>query len=413
MCCFSGTVRAVGNTKIFARRARDNRQILVYAMDVDIVTELAMVLPLPVPPRSREDAVSFVDLEGYPTFFDDLDTAFPGLDGPGFLSATKGMLLGAEERPKLVVHDVGRFEASFVPTLADFARLDERFRMPEDTWARLPGYADWGFAVFRLKPVRAASGNATQQTLHPMAFSFPTRAPNAIFFPTVHVHDGTVPARVQFDHRIYCQADGVLGATLGWMRSNGKLSSSVDRKRAKGVIDEDSIGFGSLLYLYLPNRDTWLREPGGVSLEELEGGGPCHAFKVSATHAYVDAADENDERRQWCETASTRLGRLCRGLRRGLAELEAAHRTEWRLAAITDDMPHYGVNGSGMWSNSTGMGVPPDVAQGGGKVTFMPSSEKVEPQQITFGFEHLPDKGLNVEIIYQLGCLLDRAVDGD
>jgi hypothetical protein len=38
-------------------------------------------------------------------------------------------------------------------------------RLPEGVWAKLPGYADFGFAVFKLKP-----GNAQ---VHPMAFSFP------------------------------------------------------------------------------------------------------------------------------------------------------------------------------------------------------------------------------------------------
>jgi hypothetical protein len=39
-------------------------------------------------------------------------------------------------------------------------------------------------------------------TLHPMA-SFP-RLKTARYFPTVHIHDGTV-SKAQFDHSLFCQ----------------------------------------------------------------------------------------------------------------------------------------------------------------------------------------------------------------
>jgi hypothetical protein len=49
MCCFSQPVELVGDTNIFARS--DNvRQFLVYSMSYAAPTDLAMVLPLPVPP---------------------------------------------------------------------------------------------------------------------------------------------------------------------------------------------------------------------------------------------------------------------------------------------------------------------------------------------------------------------------
>jgi hypothetical protein len=35
---------------------------------------------------------------------------------------------------KLEVIQVGDFEASFVPTVKDFSRLDERFRLPSAVW---------------------------------------------------------------------------------------------------------------------------------------------------------------------------------------------------------------------------------------------------------------------------------------
>jgi len=100
--------------------------------------------------------------------------------------------------PTLQVHEVGSFEASFVPTLNDFDRLDSRFRLPEQIWHQLPIYEDYAFAVFKLKP------GAKQ--IHPMAFEFPRRNIDQMFFPTVHIHDGKVDVKAHFDHSLYCQA---------------------------------------------------------------------------------------------------------------------------------------------------------------------------------------------------------------
>lgn len=200
MCCFSGPVHTVGDTRIFVRADRNapERQVLVYMMSYEAAGELAMVLPLPVPPQPPEDAVRFVSLEGYPEFFDHLDKPFQPYVDPEFL--------GSDDReprppPRLVVHDVGDFEASFVPRVADFDRLDPRYRMPAGTWERLPAYANYGFAVFKLKAAVAG------RRVHPMAFTFPRCDPDTLFFPTVHIHDGVVRGAAEFDHSLYVQAD--------------------------------------------------------------------------------------------------------------------------------------------------------------------------------------------------------------
>jgi hypothetical protein len=75
MCCFSGSVEVVADTKIFARSATGSRdgQVLVYSMTYAASADLAMVLPLPVPPNPSENAVTFVNLEGYPDFFRDME----------------------------------------------------------------------------------------------------------------------------------------------------------------------------------------------------------------------------------------------------------------------------------------------------------------------------------------------------
>ncbi|HEV2667833.1 MAG TPA: hypothetical protein VG324_23150, partial [Blastocatellia bacterium] len=76
MCCFSQPVELVADTNIFAR-SDNGRQFLVYSMSYAAPTDLAMILPLPVPPDPSEDAVRFINLQRYPTFFSDMRRGFP------------------------------------------------------------------------------------------------------------------------------------------------------------------------------------------------------------------------------------------------------------------------------------------------------------------------------------------------
>lgn len=106
-----------------------------------------------------------------------------------------------------VAKNVGDYEASFVPSQADFERLDPRFCLPPSVWSQLSLYADWGFAVFKLSlnppptqlsaldlriiAERKRDGKPPfpprRRDIHPMAFRFPRRDPSRLFFPTVHV----------------------------------------------------------------------------------------------------------------------------------------------------------------------------------------------------------------------------------
>ncbi len=222
MCCFSGPVREVHGTKIFGR-VEEERQFLVYEMTFSAAADVAMVLPIPVVPGSAEDAVHFVNLESYEGFFKDLDRLFPE-------SADLGLIEELSEEPVaapalLEVQEVGAFEASFVPTIADFARLDPRFRLPDQLWREVGEYDDFGFAVFKL-----TAGNA--QHAHPMAFSFPTRDVKKIFFPTVHVHDSKVHPEAQFDHKLYCQTD----TPLEWEESDELSVDNVELGKAQGIL---------------------------------------------------------------------------------------------------------------------------------------------------------------------------------
>lgn len=208
MCCFTKPIQRVSETNLFARMGDGIEQFVVYSMSLKAAHDLAMVLPIPVAKGSGEKAVKFISFEKYPKFFEDMVQGFPvparrrygppDPFGPPRVAAAK-----------LEVHSVGAFDASFVPSIADFGRLDERFRLPAEVWQKLPGYQDFGFAVFKLK-----AGDAR---IHPMAFSFPSAMPNILFFPTLHIHDGEVHAKADFDHAIYCQATGLKPAE--WQES--------------------------------------------------------------------------------------------------------------------------------------------------------------------------------------------------
>lgn len=235
MCIFTGPVARISNTCIFGRLNTRGEQYLAYSMSANLPQEMAMILPLPVVAgRSLE----FIDLSGCSDFFDTLDKAF---QGPRPRSAGSLSL-------SLEVVEVGSFEASFVPTLDDFGRLDPRFRLDTTIWSLLPQYRDYGFAVFKLK-----SGD---HEVHPMAFKFSTRLSNQLFFPTVHVHDGTVPDSEHFDHQLYCQAEGELQVD-GWQASPYPLGTYFHTlERTEGLLRADSIGYKCRILGEYRNQDV-------------------------------------------------------------------------------------------------------------------------------------------------------------
>lgn len=269
MCCFSQPIERVSDTHIFAR-AGNGRQFLVYSMTYAASNALAMVLPLPVPSNPPEDAVRFINLEQYTHFFDDMRRGFPPKVAAS-RSFTRSM--ASYEMPTLKVHDVGRYEASFVPCFDDFDRLDERFRIPADVWRRLPDYQDYGFAVFKLKDTRSPrrSGllgrlfpRAPQpQRVHPMAFSFPRRNPDLLYFPTVHIHDRQVHPYARFDHMLYCQPDAELVPYLqGWEASFGPASRFMEIDRTEGIVAPTVPCWRRPLVGRLQNKDTLVGQHG-------------------------------------------------------------------------------------------------------------------------------------------------------
>lgn len=231
MCMFSRVVASVADTSIFARSSAGGRQFLVYSMKYSADSDLAMILPLPTPPSPPEDAVRFIDLSLYPRFFEDMAKGF---NFPVTRSRAARAALGG--RPTLKVHEVGSFQASFVPRLQDFGRLDKRFRLPEQTWEQLPQYSDYAFAVFKLQ--------AGAKNVHPMAFEFPRSEPRELFFPTVHVHEGAVSAYADFDHSLYLQtprARAGMSVSTADGFSPWTAGQFMDVGRTQGIVDAESV----------------------------------------------------------------------------------------------------------------------------------------------------------------------------
>lgn len=257
MCCFSqptptGWRRWLGggrepvrvsSTRLFARRD-GGAQYLAYQMALDAPGDVAMVLPLPVA-RVADDALAFVDLSRAPQLFDQLARLFPNM-APQVTTAARSLRKSAPA-PRLVVHEVGSFEASYVPSLADMTRLDPRFRISDEIWRALPQYAAFGFAVFTLK--RGA------RTIHPMAMRFDSAEPGSLFFPTVHVHDGALHATAGFDHELYAQADA-LGSGEVAERAHLPAPAHVVIENTRGVVDARAPVWRKQLRGVLDNRDT-------------------------------------------------------------------------------------------------------------------------------------------------------------
>jgi hypothetical protein len=414
MCCFSRPVEHVSGTQIFARPLAGGAQALAYSMSFAAAGDLAMILPLPVPPGPAEDAVRFIDLEGYPGLFADLRRAFPTI----MAAPSRGVFAAAAPQPAAIlkVHDVGSFEASFVPTLADFDRLDERFRLSPAVWEQLPGYRDWGFAVFKLKrkPVglmrRLLGRPGAPQTVHPMAFTFPRRDPRSLFFPTVHVHDGAVHPEARFDHTLYCQPDELTAETFGWERSE-PLGEHVDVERARGLIDGERPCYRRVLTGSQPNVDVELSPPQCDGVASLRRVGRCFELRLQARANYdLAPADERAARRR--ETARHHLDAVALHLVDALDGLVAERAGDWGLCPYDEALPSRTLIGGQLFGESVALlpdgSMRPIEPVAPLRVAFAIESDSVEPQHVWLSFAEIPHPGLLARIESQLSAALSE-----
>jgi hypothetical protein len=97
-----------------------------------------------------------------------------------------------------------------------------------------------------------------------MAFTFRTREPDAIFFPTLHVHDGKIHETAKFDHELFFQiaagrADRPDGIDTPFQRSWGTAQQVVPIERTKGIVAADEHVELWTLRGKLANADTRVR----------------------------------------------------------------------------------------------------------------------------------------------------------
>lgn len=264
MCIFARPVQSVGQTKIFARQTPSQHQCLVYQMLYDSEEPNAMILPLPVRDSSDEKNFQFVDLSDYPKFFNDLDRGFPFI-APQFSIGCSQSKTVTSRSLDLKVEKVGNYIASLVPTIADFSRLDPRFRLADGIWNKLPKYRNYAFAVFQLE-----KGNLKP---HPMAMKFAS-ATKEIFFPTLHIHDGEIHDREAFEHELYLQ-HASLDAKVGryrnsdvsdratnLVRSQKTAKHFCDIEKGLGLVSPDLLVHRKEIEGDQTNQDTLFSFPG-------------------------------------------------------------------------------------------------------------------------------------------------------
>ncbi len=279
MCIFTLGVTDVSDTRIFVRKGR-GVQVLAYQMTLQADGELAMVLPLPVDDSRR---LEFINLEKHGRFFDKLAEWLPiWSDELSMDQLSMGAGGSSIERPVLEVHQVGEYEASFVPTLGDFDRLDARFRLPPEVLGIRAGYQDWGFAVFKLRDFAAGA-----RPRHPMALWFSTRFPHSLFVPTVHVHDGRIHPLAKFDHQIYFQTAHDLDVHSQAFKDGNAVNGDENSKArllAFGIGLDNPTGYGlvcpSMKNYFQSGSSARTPEKIGMDCAEdvLEPGIPLRAF---------------------------------------------------------------------------------------------------------------------------------------
>lgn len=395
MCCFSRPIERVSATRIFARpvAASDDgatgRQLLVYGMTLDVSEDVAMILPIPVPAGSDDDAVRFVDMSGCPSFFDALSAIFPAKMQPqSFGSVSRG---GAPRPATLVVHDVGEFEASFVPGRRDFDRLDPRFRLPGDVWEQLPAYYDWGFCVFKLRAVRTkGSGffgmfkskttSTGDRKIHPMAFEFPRRDPSSLFFPTVHVHDGTVHPTADFDHELFCQTPPDWEPLMEWERSSQRAGGMLHG--ADAWTDPAGWMYRRFLKGDLPNRDTYLVEQRLRARTSV-----CDVFRVRMKanweHVVDDARKQLDPKvKRWIRVSEAERMRIRESVTAQLGRIFDEKKEAWGLVPFVHD---------------------------GDYQVFEASNERLEPQEVNVAFAQKPPDDVRSAVQKAVQDAFDRA----
>lgn len=93
----------------------------------------------------------------------------------------------------------------------------------------------------------------------PVDFVSSTRHADKLFFPTVHIHDGEVHEKEEFDHALYCQVERTgLFALTRWDESPGVAASFSKPAKSQGLLDKDKHVYRRRMSGMIENEDVFL-----------------------------------------------------------------------------------------------------------------------------------------------------------
>jgi hypothetical protein len=149
--------------------------------------------------------VQLLDLSKDAFKFEDLDKCFPTFvplvqEKLNVASALRG-------RHALEVHQVGAYQMSVAPTLADLNRIDASvFTVPANITELMATHYGKGFAF-----VICVFDPTKEIKPHPIGYVHDWLAPSKMFVPCRHEHGHGTPEKERFDHRIYSLNTGSEG----------------------------------------------------------------------------------------------------------------------------------------------------------------------------------------------------------
>jgi hypothetical protein len=225
------------------------KQFLVYSMNYRVGEDLAMVLPLPVPVGSKEDAVQFIDLHGYGEFFADLQSGFPVAASDKRRPLSRSMPSHCRQR-----------RSRWFRSAASKRRLCRRSKTLRASMLGFACRTGFGTSCPPTKSRGLRCSSCARMPARCIRWRLRFLAPIAskLFFPTVHIHDGKVHDTAHFDHSLYCQVGSQYGKTTGWEETPQLASAFVKVAATKGIVDGSAHCYRKTILGNQKNQDTWL-----------------------------------------------------------------------------------------------------------------------------------------------------------
>jgi hypothetical protein len=92
-----------------------------------------------------------------------------------------------------------------------------------------------------------------------MAFRFPSLNRSRLYFPTVHIHDGEIHDKEEFDHSLFCQITAGDHSSLSNRLESEQLAGAfMDVEKCEGVIDANEHVYRKLINGRHRNQDIWI-----------------------------------------------------------------------------------------------------------------------------------------------------------